>query len=51
MNEKKITETNKKKVYKAPVAVKSVEVGKILQGMCVGSCGSQVQDINSNCGH
>lgn len=42
----------KKKVYKAPAPVKSVQAGKIMQASCSGSCGSAVSwGSGSKCGH
>ena len=49
MIEKKAT-VAKKKVYKAPALVNSVESGKVLLGTCPYSCGSSVRHSNSNCG-
>lgn len=50
MTEKKSNVTTKKKVYKKPAMVKSVESGKIISFSC-SSCGSQVGHYNDNCGH
>lgn len=50
MNEKKTNVTAKKKVYKAPAPVKSVESGKTLRMLCMSDCGIQVRQVNSNCG-
>ncbi len=51
MTEKKSNVTADKKVYKKPELVKSVESGKIFNMLCLSSCGSQVSNVNSNCGH
>lgn len=53
MTEKNVqtTASPKKKVYRKPAPVKSVDSGKILSGICPYSCGQQVADMNSNCGH
>ena len=51
MTKEKSNAIAKKKVYKKPALVKSVDSGKILSGICPYSCGQQVANMNSNCGH
>ena len=50
MTEKKTTVATKKKVYKAPAQVKSVESGKIMTNSCASSCGQLVSWASSPCG-
>lgn len=49
MTEKKMTVAAKKKVYKAPAPVKTVESRKLTSLSCI-SCGTQVGSQSSPCG-
>lgn len=53
MTEKNVqtTASPKKKVYKKPAQVKSVESGKIMTTSCASSCGQLVSWANNACGH